>query len=247
MTLTAMRPDLGLSKGREVSLLSVAQASSLISALRVILSDLAIVGAQEIGVADEEALLVVAGVDEPAGDALRTVAAYFAGVGVKDVYAIDLHLNLAALYREYVDVWLAENDEQVALAGVLQIIGHVQVGIHARLEYRDAPEFVEFRGVGVVVEGTGNKHVEVGIAGLAGSGYQIGAGDGAEFRADEDGSAFLATGLGIALDIRPSARTRSPGQGVNDVKVILSSLCACCSPAVLRCSRIIWTKLCSSL
>jgi hypothetical protein len=31
MTFTAMRPDLGLSKGREVSLFSVAQASSLIS------------------------------------------------------------------------------------------------------------------------------------------------------------------------------------------------------------------------
>src|SRR5690606_30215811 len=37
MTLTAMRPDLGFSKGREVSLFKVAQASSLISALRVIL------------------------------------------------------------------------------------------------------------------------------------------------------------------------------------------------------------------
>jgi hypothetical protein len=36
MTLTAMRPDLGVSKGREVSLLSVAQASALISALRVV-------------------------------------------------------------------------------------------------------------------------------------------------------------------------------------------------------------------
>jgi len=37
MTLTAMRPERGLEKGREVSLLSVAQASSLISALRVVL------------------------------------------------------------------------------------------------------------------------------------------------------------------------------------------------------------------
>jgi len=37
MTLTAMRPDRGFAKGREVSLLSVAQASSLISALSVVL------------------------------------------------------------------------------------------------------------------------------------------------------------------------------------------------------------------
>ena len=36
MAFTAIRPDFGLSKGREVSLLSVAQASSLISAFGVV-------------------------------------------------------------------------------------------------------------------------------------------------------------------------------------------------------------------
>ena len=40
MTLTAMRPESGLSKGRDVSLWSVAQASASISALRVVFSDL---------------------------------------------------------------------------------------------------------------------------------------------------------------------------------------------------------------
>ena len=40
MTMTAMRPDWGLGKGREVSLWSVAQASGSISALRVVLRDL---------------------------------------------------------------------------------------------------------------------------------------------------------------------------------------------------------------
>ena len=39
MTLTAMRPERGLEKGREVSLLSVAQASSLILALRVVVRE----------------------------------------------------------------------------------------------------------------------------------------------------------------------------------------------------------------
>ena len=98
MTLTAMRPDLGLSKGREVSLLSVAQASSLISALRVVLRALVgVVGAEEVGVADEEALLVVVGVDEPAGDAVGAVAADFAGAGVEDIHAVDLDLDLAVL------------------------------------------------------------------------------------------------------------------------------------------------------
>ena len=68
-----MPPDFGLSKGREVSLWSVAQASSLISALRVVLSAVGVVGAEEVGVADEEALLVVVGVDEPAGDPLVAI------------------------------------------------------------------------------------------------------------------------------------------------------------------------------
>ena len=36
MTFTAIRPDFGLSKGREVSLFSVAQASALISAFSVV-------------------------------------------------------------------------------------------------------------------------------------------------------------------------------------------------------------------
>ena len=40
MTLTAMRPEVGLSKGREVSLCRDSQASSSISALSVVLSAL---------------------------------------------------------------------------------------------------------------------------------------------------------------------------------------------------------------
>jgi hypothetical protein len=77
----------------------------------------------------------------------------------------------------------------------------VQIGVHARLEDGDTPEPGEFRGMGVVVEGAGDEYVEVGITGLARGGDQIGAGDGAELRADEDGGAFLAAGLGIALTI----------------------------------------------
>jgi hypothetical protein len=40
ITFTAMRPDLGLAKGRDVSLCSVVQASSSISALSVVFNDL---------------------------------------------------------------------------------------------------------------------------------------------------------------------------------------------------------------
>jgi len=39
-----------------------------------------IVRAKEVGVPDEETLLVVVGVDEPACDSLRTIATDFAGI-----------------------------------------------------------------------------------------------------------------------------------------------------------------------
>src|SRR5579872_968274 len=49
-----------------------------------------VVRAQEIGVADEEALLVVVGVDEPGGDAVGIVRADGARIGVEHVDTVDL-------------------------------------------------------------------------------------------------------------------------------------------------------------
>ncbi len=59
-----------------------------------------VAGAEEVGVADEEALLVVVGVNEPAGDAVGAVAADLAGVGVEDVDAVDLNLDLVVFGGE---------------------------------------------------------------------------------------------------------------------------------------------------
>ena len=95
MTLTAMRPESGLSNGRDVSLCSVDQASASISALSVVFSDLyGSACSQEVGVADKEGLFVVVGVDKPAGDPIRPVAAYFARIGVEHIHAVDPDLNL---------------------------------------------------------------------------------------------------------------------------------------------------------
>ena len=91
--------------------------------------------------------------------------------------------------------------EQVALAVVLQIIGHVQVGVHARLEHGDAAQLVELRRMGVVVEGPDNEHTEVGIAGLASGGHQI-----ARHRARPCGSTAAGTG---PLKPSPSTRVRA--------------------------------------
>ena len=133
--------------------------------------------------ADEEGFHVVVGVDEPAGYAFGSVAADFAGVGVEDVHAVDADSYLSVFGVENVDVWLAEDDEEVAFAGVFEVARHVQVGVHPGFEDGDSAEFVEFGGVRVVVEGAGDKHVESGVSGFAGGSDEVGARDGAEFLA----------------------------------------------------------------
>ena len=123
-----------------------------------------------------------------------------------------------------VDVRLAEDDEEVALAGVLEVVGHVQVGVHARLEHGDAAELVELRGVRLVVEGAGDQHVEAGIAGLAGGGDEVGALDGAELRADEDGGALLGVAFHVAAfgadQIAGPGRERGEGDLVLLVRLL---------------------------
>ena len=143
----------------------------------------AVVGAEEVGVADEEALLVVVGIDEPAGDAVGAVAADFAGVGMEHVHAVELdlaRLGAVVLDRDDLDDGLAEDHEQVALAGVLQVAGHVQVGVHARLEDRDATPPAELGGVRLVAERARDQHVEVGV----GQRPPDRGGNGAELRSE---------------------------------------------------------------
>ena len=91
-----------------------------------------------------------------------------------------------------------KDDEEVAFAGVLEVVGHMEVGVHAGLEDGNATQFVKLRGVGVVVEGAGDQHVEVRVGGFSGGLHQIGAGDGAEFGADEDAGASLGAGVSMS-------------------------------------------------
>ena len=126
--------------------------------------------------------------------------------------------------RQQVDVRLAEDDEEVAFAGVLEVVGHVQVGVHAGLEHGDAAELVELRGVRLVVEGAGDQHIETGIAGLAGGGDQVGALDGAELRADEDGGALLGLAFHVAAfgadEVARPGRKRGEGDPVFLVRLL---------------------------
>jgi hypothetical protein len=70
---------------------------------------------------------------------------------------------------------LTKDDEEVAFASILEIVSHMQISIHARLEHGDAAKFVELRSMGLVGEGAGDQHIEVSIRSLAGGGYQVGA------------------------------------------------------------------------
>ena len=99
--------------------------------------------------AEEEAFLVVVGIDEPAGDAVGAVGAHLAALRMEDINAVDAHLQQVATRafsdRQDVDVRLAEDHEQITLTGVRQLGGHVQVGVHACLQNRHPAELGEVR------------------------------------------------------------------------------------------------------
>ena len=95
MTLTAMRPEAGFGNG---------PGDIAPEALPGFLVDLGLEGglerlvgitgsAGEVGVADEEALAVVVGVNEPARDVVRAVAPDFASLRVEHVHTVEPHLD----------------------------------------------------------------------------------------------------------------------------------------------------------
>lgn len=154
--------------------------------------------AEEIGVADEKAFAVVVGVDEPAGDVVGFAGDDFAGGGVEDVDAVHFDAVAAVRVFQEIDIGFAEDDEEVALAGIFEFGGHVEVGVHAGLEDMDAAEFVEFGGHGVEREAATDKDVEIGVAGLAGGFDQFLALHSAEFGADEDGGSAFGVAFQVA-------------------------------------------------
>ena len=93
--------------------------------------------------ANEEALLVVVGVDEPAGDSVGIVASNLALRGVEDIDAPDFDRDLIVGCVVDPDVRLAEDNEEIPRVRLLQIGRHVKVGIHAGLQNSHPAEFVE--------------------------------------------------------------------------------------------------------
>src|SRR5207253_2522307 len=92
-----------------------------------------------------------------------------------------------------VDVWLPEDDKEIALAGILQLVRHMQIGVHARLKYRNASKLAELGGVRFVVEGAGDQNIEICVARFSCCFDEVGAGDRSKLRPDEDGcTSFFA-------------------------------------------------------
>ena len=115
-------------------------------------------------------------------------------------------------------------------AGGLEILGHVQVGVHPRLQHRHPAELVELGGMGIVVEGAGDQDVEAGVSRLTGGGDEIGARHRAELRADEDAGATLAVSLhepplGADEVARPAGEARK-GDAVFLVRLLHTGACA---------------------
>ena len=76
----------------------------------------------------------------------------------------------------------------------------MQVRVDPRLQHRQRPHPVELGRMGVEVERGGDQQVESRLHRLPRGGGQVGAGDGAIFRADEDrGAARGAIGQRVAL------------------------------------------------
>jgi len=75
--------------------------------------------AKEIGVANEEILLVVVSVDELGCDALGVIRSDFARVRVEYVHALYAHADASIRLVLDVDIRFAEYNKEVALAGVL--------------------------------------------------------------------------------------------------------------------------------
>ena len=112
MTLTAMRPVVGLENGREVVVFRVAHVVDL-RFQRAAKTGVRIVRcAGEVRVTDEETLVVIVRVDEPARNVVRIVRAYLARNGHIHVHALQLNLNLTVRQGNNLDVRLAKNAER---------------------------------------------------------------------------------------------------------------------------------------
>ena len=85
---------------------------------------------------------------------------------VEDVDTLELDLDPAVVAMPDLDIRLAEDDEEIAASALPQLVGHVRIRVHPRLDDRHLAELLEVAGMGVEIEGAGDDHVEARVARL---------------------------------------------------------------------------------
>ena len=123
---------------------------------------------------NEETLLVVVGINEPAGDAFGPVAADFAGLRIEYIDAMNLHLNLPVFRLLSSMSGSPKTTNKLPVPVFFNSSAMCKVCIHSCLQHRDATELVEFARMSLEVEGAGDKHVKARISGFAGGLDEIG-------------------------------------------------------------------------
>jgi hypothetical protein len=110
------------------------------------------------------------------------------------------------------------------LPAPVQLAGRVQIGVHARLQDRDAADPLQFGGVRIEIERASDHDVEPGIGRLARRVDEIGARHRAEFGAEKDCGATLAVPFEVAAfgadQIARPRRQRRKGDAVLLVRLL---------------------------
>ena len=159
------------------------------------------IAAKKIGVADEESVAVIVAIEEPTGDVLGGIGAgaHLARRGVEDVDAFYANREHAAARRLDIHVGLSEYDEEIAGAGLFEMVGHVEVFVHTRLKHGKAAEIHRITAdMGIEGEAADHQHIEH-VARLPRCAHHHVARHGAVFRSNENGGGlFFALTLAIA-------------------------------------------------
>ena len=91
----------------------------------------------EVGLSNEEALVVVIGVDEPACDAIGVVTDDLPGCWMEHVHPVESHTDLVVGSIQYIYVGLSKDNEKITAARVLELFRHMEISVHPGLQHRD--------------------------------------------------------------------------------------------------------------
>src|ERR1700743_156687 len=105
---------------------------------------------------DKETLFVVVSVDEPTRNSVCPVAPNLTTGGIEHIHPGHLDPDPRIGLGQQRDIRFAENHEQIPFSSVLELLRHMQIRIHSRLEDWNSPQSAELSRICFVVESTSN-------------------------------------------------------------------------------------------